>query len=113
MGFKRWYYDLYLEKFPVISPSGQKYRVVMYKNGFGELEVHLYIPTDRKQWFKWKKVSESRYIFDESKGLYVEIAVKEVLEYEKWLEETRKREEEDKAGIREFEEWNGVIKEVI
>ena len=113
MGFKRWYYDLYLEKFPVISPSGQKYRVVMHDSEFYDLVIKIYIPTNRKRWIKWKKVQERHCFLDSVDGDFVGIAVYEILHYEKQLKEKQIQEEEDMKGIREFEQWDGVIKEVI
>ena len=100
-----------LTKYPVTSPSGAVYRVDVeeYHAITAYVSVRVFIDRGRKL-FRWKCVNNADVAYwrmrEKFGGDYIAFAKAAVLEYEEMLAQERKHIE----SLRQFNEWDGVIR---
>ncbi|NBI28664.1 hypothetical protein [Chengkuizengella marina] len=112
---------MYLEKYPVTSLSGEKYKVSVYRSHIGlgvyEFEVKIYKDVSPTIFNLFKK-NKLVYTFGTSWtkyhhwfGKYVNLAKHTIQDYEEKIKKEELDEEKHQIGIKEFIKWNGDILE--
>ena len=112
--------DLYLEKFPVVTETGNEYLAVIKESDMFDktVEVFLIEQYEHKGLFgrvktKYKQLNKhfigGGRLYDEKSWEYdyKAMAINEAVEYEKRIKERSDHEANRKKGAKRFEEWDG------
>lgn len=106
---------MYLSKYPVISSSGNEYKVDVFDAGYGFIRVALYKYIGISRFLKREKyellyggsLTDRHYDPDKYNHDYVEIAKTQVAHYEEMLELQRKRKDNHERNLKKFYDWDG------
>lgn len=103
--------QIWLEKFPVISPKGNTYHVVIDDdNCFDILHCRLYVEV--AGWFGRKKLREVFFDADMHRKYtvrYKELAERTVIRYERKLERDAAEKRSHEFAVGKFEGWDGKV----
>lgn len=107
--------SLYLEKFPVISETGNEYLATVenVRNLERTVEITIYKPRTKKGIFGRSKIicePVGGSCYQEDGGWnydYKAMAINEIIRYENSVKNQVKHEDNRKEGVKQFEDWDG------